>query len=355
MVFGAGIDGYGKPLALQIRLGVDWVKLLFNLGGHGEERLDQLRPFRLLIPVPAEPDIQLRMEVGHNPGEARRPMAQGIQNGGGVGVKKPETAPFDELQPPLNQGGVAAGILEEVEPPRPGGIGNLAVGDKPLIGVRALVKAQGKIAGEGGKDLVQAVPPDLRGAALFRQAVGDQDNRVHAGIRHPLQLINLVVDAVGGVSGGNHRHMGGPFDKAGKLHPLLKTEEKHLAGLADGEQAADAPLLIPLDEGLQGLVVHPPCIGKGGEHYRPYAVLGFGFHCFTSSLIKYDRRQRRPLCRLVHSTVYSLFGHIASFRLLFTALPWYNITISPPLFCSPILYERRFYDGFLLYPTFSPA
>ena len=283
MVFGTGIGGDGQPLSFQIRLGIDGIQLLFNLRHHGQESLYHLGALRFVFPVFAKPYIQFRMEVGHNPRKSGGAMLQRVQQRSGIGIKQTQVCPLNALQTSADQRCVAAGIFEKMEPSRLGRIRNLVVGNQSFVGIGTFIKAQRNLLRKGLEQIIQISFPNIRFAALLRQTIGDQNYGVYTGIRHPLELLRLIVDVIGGMAGGNHRNLGSFLDETRQLHPLFEAEKEHFAGLTDGKQSVHAPRFIPADQRFQRGIIHLTGIGEGGEHDWPYAIFCFG--CHEKSLI----------------------------------------------------------------------
>ena len=206
------------------------------------------------------------MEIPHDAAEARAARAQGGQHRGGVGIEQLGAA--GEQPGAVGQDiRVAAGILDEGEPPRFCHEGQQPVRQGPLVGGGALVHAEGDVR-HGLQDALQAGKQHVVRILGPGKAVGHQHHVVHTGVRHAPQLPQLVVHAVGHMTGGHHAQpaTGSLHHPGGKGNALVLAQAEHLAGQAYGENALAALIRIKVHQTVHSLHVQLIVNGVGGNH-----------------------------------------------------------------------------------------
>ena len=210
------------------------------------------------------------MEARHHAGEARRTCPHRIQQRGHVRVVQLQLRALQHLQTILDRRQITAGVLHEAEPSRRRARLQLIQRNQTLVGHRALIKAQGHRRVKLVQQVVQIIHPNVVAFLRVRQTVGNQDYRVHAGVRHAAQLLGLILPGIGHMTGGNDRDVRVLLHEGRDLDALLQAQIKDFAGLAGGEQAVGAALLIELDQLFQTIIIYLAPLGKGGQHNRPH-------------------------------------------------------------------------------------
>ena len=137
-------------------------------------------------------------------------MLQGGQEGLGIGVEELQGAALQEDSPFLKQAGIAAGILEEIEPAGiPYSLQHLIV-QQPFVGSRAFINAQLYVGRQSAQQLFQIPDPGPCSCIRNVHPVGDQDDGIGACLMYRHQFLGLGFYGLGDMSGGDDRH-GCPF------------------------------------------------------------------------------------------------------------------------------------------------
>ena len=256
LVTGTAVQIDIQTLKLQEVLGVDGVALTFCHGGETDEVLNLLGLLGIGLVAVAHLSKQLGEEVGHDAGEAGATHVQSLQQHSGVGIVDLQVGALDGIQLCFDLGGVAAGILQELELAGFSHVLQYIRSQLTAEGVGALIDTE-TVLRQLGQNLVQILQQNIVVLVGLSEPVGDEDIGVNTGVDESVGLVNLAVQIVGGVAGSDNGHaLGLVFgDELHQSQALLEIQEPHFAGLANSEDTGHVALVVPVQQLLNSIEV----------------------------------------------------------------------------------------------------